>query len=50
MLYRVFMPRFLMASALLVVIDVVLLLVAWGMFRMNTLSVAQVMGVLDSVT
>jgi GPI ethanolamine phosphate transferase 3 subunit O len=33
MLYRVFMPRFLMSSALLVVVDAVLLLVVWWVFR-----------------
>jgi GPI ethanolamine phosphate transferase 3 subunit O len=44
MLYRVFMPRFLMSSVLLVVIDAVLLFVAWGMFRVNTLSVGEVLG------
>jgi GPI ethanolamine phosphate transferase 3 subunit O len=44
MLYRVFMPRFLMSIALLVVVDVVLLLVAWGVFRVNTLRVGEVMG------
>jgi GPI ethanolamine phosphate transferase 3 subunit O len=44
MLYRVFMPRFLMSSALLVVTDVVLLVVAWGVLRSNTLSVGEVMG------
>lgn len=45
MLYRVFMPRFLMSSALLVVVDVVLLLVAWVAFRVNTLSVGELMGI-----
>ena len=44
MLYRVFMPRFLMSSALLVVIDVVLLVVAWGVVRINTLSIGDVIG------
>lgn len=44
MLYRVFMPRFLMSSALLVVIDLVLLFAAWGMVRVNTLRVGEVMG------
>ncbi|ERF73797.1 hypothetical protein EPUS_05501 [Endocarpon pusillum Z07020] len=44
MLYRVFMPRFLMSSALLVVIDVVLLVVVWGVVRINTLSIGEVMG------
>jgi GPI ethanolamine phosphate transferase 3 subunit O len=44
MLYRVFMPRFLMSSALLVIVDVVLLVVAWSALRSNTLSVGEVMG------
>lgn len=45
MLYRVFMPRFLVATGLLVVIDVVLLVVAWSIFRVNTLGVIEVVGV-----
>ncbi len=44
MLYRVFMPRFLMSSALLVVVDAVLLVVAWSALRTNTLSIGEVMG------
>jgi len=44
MLYRVFMPRFLMASVVLVVVDLVLLLVALIVLRVNTPSVREVVG------
>jgi GPI ethanolamine phosphate transferase 3 subunit O len=44
MLYRVFMPRFLMSSALLVVIDMVILFIVLGMIRVNTLNIGKVMG------
>ena len=44
MLYRVFMPKFLMASVLLVIIDLVLLIVCWPMFWVNTLSVRELVG------
>lgn len=44
MLYRVFMPRFLMASVLLMVVDFTLIFAAWGFVRVNTLSVGKVMG------
>lgn len=45
MLYRVFMPRFLLASAALVVAEVVLVLVAIGGVRWNSLSVGEIFGV-----
>jgi GPI ethanolamine phosphate transferase 3 subunit O len=44
MLYRVFMPRFLMASVLLVMVDLVLVSVAWAFLRVNTLNIGEVMG------
>ncbi|RMD39437.1 hypothetical protein DV735_g5693, partial [Chaetothyriales sp. CBS 134920] len=44
MLYRVFMPRFLMASVVLLIVDVVLLLVALPSVRVTGLSVGEIFG------
>jgi len=44
MLYRVFMPRYLMATAVLVVVDVTLLVVALLGVRVSLLSVGEVFG------
>lgn len=42
MLYRVFMPRFLMGSCVLVVVDAVVVGVVWWVVRANTLGVGEV--------
>ncbi|EXJ72444.1 phosphatidylinositol glycan, class O [Cladophialophora psammophila CBS 110553] len=44
MLYRVFMPRYLMANGVLLIVDVVLALVALGSVRVVGLSVGEVFG------
>ncbi|RMZ83686.1 hypothetical protein DV738_g1028, partial [Chaetothyriales sp. CBS 135597] len=44
MLYRVFMPRFLMASVVLLIVDVVLVLVALPSVRVTGLSVGEIFG------
>ncbi|KAF4503859.1 hypothetical protein G6O67_008796 [Ophiocordyceps sinensis] len=44
MLYRVFSPRFMMAAALLLVLDVVVAAVTLAGLRSNTLSVSEVFG------
>ena len=44
MLYRVFMPRFLMASAVLVVVDIVLIFFALSSVRITGLSVGEIFG------
>jgi phosphatidylinositol glycan class O len=44
MLYRVFNPRFMMGSAVLAVVDAVLMIVAVGGVRWSTLSVGEVFG------
>lgn len=44
MLYRVFMPRFLMASGVLIVVDIMLIVVALGGARVTGTSVAEIFG------
>jgi phosphatidylinositol glycan class O len=44
MLYRVFMPRFLLACIVLVVVDLVLIMVALMGVRVSALSVGEVFG------
>ncbi|KAL1844795.1 hypothetical protein VTK73DRAFT_1770 [Phialemonium thermophilum] len=44
MLYRVFCPRYMMAAALLLVVDVVGILVSLAGVRTNTLSIGDVFG------
>lgn len=44
MLYRVFMPRFMMASALLLVVDLVVVFVALGATKISAESVGEVFG------
>lgn len=44
MLYRVFSPRFMLGAAVLGVVDIVVMLVAVGGVRWNTISVAEVFG------
>ncbi|KAJ5972832.1 uncharacterized protein N7479_002750 [Penicillium vulpinum] len=44
MLYRIFSPRFMMGSAVLAVVDVVLMIFAVGGVRWSTLSVAEIFG------
>ena len=44
MLYRVFMPRFLMASAVLIVVDIVLIFFALSGTRITGLSVGEIFG------
>lgn len=47
MLYRVFNPRFMLASLLLLVLDVVAILVTLGGLRSNTLALSEVFGWAD---
>lgn len=47
MLFRVFSPRYMMATVLLVVLDVVILLVTLTGLRSNTLSISEVFGWAD---
>lgn len=47
MLYRVFSPRFMMASAVLLIVDVVGILVTLTGVRSNTLAIGEVFGMAD---
>ncbi len=44
MLFRVFNPRFMLAAAMLFVVDLVAILVALPGLRVNTLAVSEVFG------
>ncbi|KAJ9348774.1 glycosylphosphatidylinositol anchor synthesis protein [Paecilomyces variotii] len=44
MLYRIFSPRFMMGGAVLLVVDVIVMLIAVGGLRWNTVSVGEIFG------
>src|SRR5205814_65718 len=46
MLYRIFSPRFMMAAATLLTVDIVVTFIAVGGYRWNALSVAEIFGYL----